>query len=379
MSADGTILLDLAPAKHEPGRFEELKRAFAKQKIDDLGNEIDLRQTPEDFARIGDDPFTLKDDTPKRIAPKYDPVTGHLIREIPVEHHPDEVNPADIPMARATLNYAPASARPPRAGFSLIAMAKPINLATMVFVFLAHLFVLVVVFGMAMGMFFIIPMWFGLIMALFAHYANVVEDVGPDQNDELPRFMRHFNFFDDIWRPFIHSGVAFFYCFTIPIAANIFLPQHLPFPARSACVLAMTAVGVFLFPAVYLTAVTSGTISNLRPDRVLSVITKIGPRYILLILTFVLGSAIYGAGMYMTSVGVFNVVAFCFHKVGNLPGGLFVGLGLLIAGIYLTHCFAWDVGMAYRTRHDQFPWVFQFHTPVHRKAPPTKRNATDLT
>jgi hypothetical protein len=366
MSPDGTILLDVAPAKAEPGRFEELRRAFAKEKVDAEGNDIDLRQTADDFARIGDDPFTIAAEKPNRIAPKYDPVTGELIREIPVEHDGDHVDPASIPMARATLNYATAKTRPPRPGFSIIVMFKPINLATMLFVFLAHMFVLMVVFGLALGLLFIIPLWFGLLMALFAHYANVVEDVGPDQNDELPRFMRHFSFVDDIWLPFVKSMLAVMYCFTAPIVANIFLPATLPGPARATCVLALVAVGVFLFPAVYLTSTTSGTVLNLRPDRVLSVIGKIGARYIVLIVMLVVGSVLYGAGIYMTSAGVFNFVASWFSKVITFPGGLFAGFGLLIAGIYLVHCFAWDLGMVYRAQHDQFPWVFQFHTPVHR-------------
>src|SRR4051812_48367823 len=61
----------------EPDRMDQLNRAFAKTRVDDQGNEIDMRTTMEELRNVGADEevFDLADEA-QSVAPKYDPVTG---------------------------------------------------------------------------------------------------------------------------------------------------------------------------------------------------------------------------------------------------------------------------------------------------------------
>jgi hypothetical protein len=34
---------------------------------------------------------------------------------------------------------------------------------------------------------------------------------------------------------------------------------------------------------------------------------------------------------------------------------------MLLVGIYLSHAFAWYLGLMYRAHHGQFPWILQRH------------------
>src|ERR1041385_9242088 len=44
LDADGTFKMDREPVHDEPNRLADLKRAFAPTRVDEQGNEIDLRE-----------------------------------------------------------------------------------------------------------------------------------------------------------------------------------------------------------------------------------------------------------------------------------------------------------------------------------------------
>ena len=47
-----------------------------------------------------------------------------------------------------------------------------------------------------------LPIALGAVFLSAAHFANVIEETGPEDRDELPRFLRDLNFAEDIWLPF---------------------------------------------------------------------------------------------------------------------------------------------------------------------------------
>lgn len=103
-----------------------------------------------------------------------------------------------------------------------------------------------------------------------------------------------------------------------------------------------------------LTTTTSGTISNLRPDRVLGTIGRIGPRYAFLVILYAVAFSLYFLGVVLTPLSVLSILyplPWYFH----LP----TAWGCLILGILLMHWFSWLLGVEYRTGHLNFPWVFQ--------------------
>jgi len=238
----------------------------------------------------------------------------------------------------------------------------------MFFVLLVHVFVLLVhflvgsVLGILPPVMFLAPMlaFLGLI-ALIAHYGNVIEDIGPDERDELPRFLRDFRLGDDVWRPLVNVGAAVMLCYGLPL-----ITTHLTSLAtwRQPVTLALAGLGTMMFPAVLLTSVTSGTILNLRPDRCCRVIVAMGARYLLIMMVFVLGVASYGAGIVTT---VMNGAAFIgTSRISNWLCSAPVAYSLLIIGIYLMHYFCWLLGLEWRRRHAEFGWVLQ----EHRRKPP---------
>src|SRR3954452_23725902 len=116
---EGTYRLDANEGlpTDNPDRLADLGIIYSKTKIDEEGNEIDLRTLPagrstvrgfydeeEDAGEID-----LKPREPIEVStrPKYDPETGELIK--PIDLAPDPVRdtpPNEIPMAVATINYA---------------------------------------------------------------------------------------------------------------------------------------------------------------------------------------------------------------------------------------------------------------------------------
>ncbi|HTL30060.1 MAG TPA: hypothetical protein VL282_12600 [Tepidisphaeraceae bacterium] len=358
LNADGTYTMGALELAPEPDRLARATRAFTRQRTDESGDQIDMRLTLDDVLKIGADEVVLhiKDDAEAK--PKYDPITGELVR--PIELKEEKVQPV-IPMAKPALTYAQAGSDPNAgAGHALLEMFKPLNLVVMCAVLLAHLFGQVVLATIVAGIFFIAPVLVMVAVLIISHYGNVVDEIGPTARDELPRPLREASWTDDIWRPFKHVFASLIICF-FPL---MWLP-NLPGTFVLIIGLPMFFLGSFFFPAVVLTLCTSGTVENMRPDRVMKVIGACGFSYLVAVFAWVIGIGIYAFGIYAYNYTFFKM----FFK--NMSTSVFfqspVSLPILFLGIMGMHYFGWLVGLLYRKHHSEFPWVLQRHVSTRRK------------
>jgi hypothetical protein len=211
--------------------------------------------------------------------------------------------------------------------------------------------------------FLMMPLLLACSLGVVAHYANVIEDIGPDQRDELPRFLRNLSIHDDLWRPFVNFAASCMYCFW-PL---LILWHFQQIASSTGLVLAggLVAAGSLFFPAVLLTATTSGSMLNLRPDRVLGTIKVIGMSYMLLVAALVLVEIFYSVGLLTTSLNAFVILDHRWTKSWLAYGPL--AYSIMCGAIYLMHYFCWQLGLAYRRDHHRFPWVLQRH--ISERAP----------
>jgi hypothetical protein len=354
MAEDGTFLVEEAPPPTDSWQFEEMRRAFAREKVDEYGREIDLRTTPDQLQNVGTEAPTQEEQI-FNIAPKYDPETGELLRPIDVRPDPKFApHPSNIPMAQTTLQYASANLNP-KVSFlkPLVELLTPINIAAMFFVLAAHVFLTVM--NLTILSFCAIFLFFIIAPGLIAHYANVIEEIGVEERDELPRFLRYFNVYEDIFAPFFKVMLSVFLCYGPGMIFYAVAPIREP--TRELVADGLFLVGTAFFPAVVLTAITSGVLVNLRPDRVIETIIEIGPKYALFVVLFFVAINVYWAGIAAT-LSVF-VSIFSMTAPKNAGARWAIAYGLLCSGIYLMHYFAWVMGLTYRAHHEKFPWVLQ--------------------
>src|SRR5205085_7650371 len=112
--ADGTYKVDPEVHRREANRLADLHRSFAPTRVDEYGQDNDLRPTEADFANVGDENdeiFGLADGDPTNAhrpvaPPKYDPATGELIRPITIKDDRPAADPSTIPVAKAVIQYA---------------------------------------------------------------------------------------------------------------------------------------------------------------------------------------------------------------------------------------------------------------------------------
>jgi hypothetical protein len=372
MSADGTFNIDDAPPVTDGITLADLHEAFTPHTTDASGREKDLRQGDAYFRSVGmRGPLE-----PDRIAPRYDPVTGELVRPLELrQEQPRPVLPMEDsapgsshePAPQAVLPVAPIKSISYAAGATrkhvtpvtlLLELFMPANAFVMFFVFLFAIVAALasVMLAVYSGLFHLplqvlnIPIWM-----ILAHYGCVIEDTGPDNRDELPRPLRNLSLGEDLWNPFIHVIIAGVICYFPAILAG--LPGIPLGPSRGIIILLLQVIGSLFLPAVLLTSVTSGTIANLRPDRVLAVISLCGSQYLLSVIAYLLAMA--------AALLVFLAPALLPVNPNNpiikRMGEAYVLLPLLAVSIYLAHFFCWHLGMMYRAHHEQFPWVLQRH------------------
>lgn len=373
LADDGTYKVDVERPRDDPIRLAELSIIYSKGTTDADGDVIDLRISaaelapPPDAATsdgVGDDDIIpLKDEGPTRgvrPAPRYNPETGELITPIDLAPDPDRPdNPAAIPMAKAAVNYASGErlhrTTPMTAAIELL---MPVNVAVMAFLFVAHVFLQFIGTVTVSGLWFIVVVPLGLVCIIISHYGNVVDEIGPQERDELPRPLRSLGFGEDIWHPFVNVFFSLGLCF---VPALIVLQRTrgvLPMQVTLALTGLLLAVGVFFLPGVMLTANTSGTMANLRPDRFFGMIRTLGGHYGLAVLTGAIATAAYGFGIVSADLAFIRILT------GSAPlaGWVHVaGYPMLALGIYCAHLFCWHLGLLYREHHAQFPWAYQRH------------------
>ena len=380
MHEDGTFAFDAAGPAVDPTTVADLHRLFTNRTADQYGNEKDLRSTVEELRLVGDDPA----ETP-RVKPRYDPVTGELIRALQLKDDkprpvlsldPTPVVPVPVPpMARPaprpvkSLGYAVGDSRKQTTALSLVVdLFQPGNTAVLTFVYFGALIgriVLAAVTGYSER--FLATLWPLLVVQLpmwliVSHLGVVIEETGPDASDELPRPLRNLDFGEDIVGPFLKVMLAGLICFWPTVLAARWV--DLSTTPGAAVFAGVFLAGCAIFPGVLLTAVTGTTILNLRPDRVIAVVRQCGPGYLLSVAAVVPTIAIgtyYLAGEFLFP----QQIETGFFKAFNNPFSLFTLLGLFVCTL---HWFGWHLGLMYRLHHADFPWLAQRHVKRERPA-----------
>lgn len=243
---------------------------------------------------------------------------------------------------------------------ALVELLMPVNVAVMLFVFVVHVFLQMSLIVVLSGLIFMIAAPLICALILVSHYGNVIDEIGPQDHDELPRPLRSVSLRDDIWDPFVNVAASLMLCY-LPVAVVAGRSGALPPAVRVALVALLLVAATVALPAVLLTTTTSGTFLNLRPDRLIGVIRTCGHNYFVAVIAGALALAAYGGGM----------VAADLSLVALMGGGAYmeiprwahwaIGYPLLSVGIYLTHFFCWYMALLYRAHHAQFPWMLQRH------------------
>ncbi len=364
---DGTFAFEETTPVDDGIRLADLHHAFTNRTTDDSGRVKDLRPTAEHFERIG----VVNDDAPTRVTPRYDPVTGELIRPLalkdeppmrvlPIAESPGAAAKAPIPVV--SLTYSTGDTTKPASLKTLaVDLLQPANTTVMAFIYLFYVaaylakiplntFVLYFNLPMLVALVPNIPLWL-----IAAHYGCVIEDTGPDAIDELPRPMRFFEFVDDLLRPWFKVMLAVLICFLPAYATAAWLQG--PAGLMVAMTIALLLGGAVAFPGVLLTSVAGTTVLNLSPDRLLGVMRICGIRYFAAVFTGILS---------LTLTALFLLGPASLPPLAWIPGVQnFDRLFLLLPGvamtIYISHFFTWHLGLLYRQHHDQFPWLAQRH------------------
>jgi hypothetical protein len=381
LNPDGTFAFEDPEALPDPFTAGDLHKALTNRTTDSHGREKDLRMKVEHLQTVG------VEEGPIRVVPRYDPETGELIRPLPLkdeapipvlaiatevdEDSVDHLDQAAVPMPviplpdpgpSKSLGYAVGLTRKVvTMGTIGIELFMPANLAVMFFAYICYVLGYFATLGMATYterflvkvqpfLLLNIPMWL-----LLSHLGCVLEEIGPDAVDELPRPLRYFSFGDDIWNPAFRCTMAIVLCFA-PLCVGHALLNPLN-PMTMPINLSLGLLGAFFFPAIVLTTVTGTTILNLRPDRVAAVIRLAGMQYFASVMLFALAAipSVYYLGNELLFPQKLTAPLF---GILERPGVMLLMLALTV---YFLHLFAWHLGLIYRNGHDDYPWLAQRH------------------
>lgn len=376
---EGTYRLDaeVGLPQDDPNRLADLGIIYAKSKVDDEGNEIDLRTIPAGQSSVRgfyDDEdeqgeIDLKPREPVEVLsrPKYDPETGELIR--PLDLTPDPLRdtpPQAIPMAKAAIGYASGNMSRTVSPMKIVVeLFMPMNIVVMFFLLCAHVFSAVMWVSSSQVLFFLMPAFLLLQCLMLAHYGNVIDHTGRQEFDDLPRPLRDLSWHDDMWSPF----VSMFGGLMIAFAAPLFLLLRLHLAEKTSAWLVLgviSALGTIFGPAILVTTNLSGSVLNLRPDRVLSVMRICGRHYWGVTLLWMFTWPTY---FILGWIGFDQLLrdTFSLSLTHSTPDGAFlVVVPALLIGLYLMHWFCWYLGLMYRAHVEQFPWVLQRHIREHK-------------
>ena len=281
---DGTYRMDAGgPVATDSDRMADLGIIYSATKLDEEGNEIDLRTLPAGRKRPRPSDVHEDDDDQGELElkpagggkpavterPKYDPETGELIRPLDIRNDPGHpTDPSSIPMAKPAIQYAGVDISRRISPLKIAAeLFMPANIVVMCILLAAHLFN-GILFVTTAGLFFLIPVLLIYQGLLLSHYGNVIDETGRNEHDDLPRPLRNLEFYDDLWGPFVAMFGGFMIAFVVPLFVLINIAHRTGIPEWMMWLLG-GIIGTVLTPAVLLTTNTSGSTLNLRPDRVL--------------------------------------------------------------------------------------------------------------
>jgi hypothetical protein len=354
LGADGTYDVDdSAPATH---------------------NRRDVGMLPADSViHAPDDLNHIDPDAP--APPRYDPFTGELIRPIEMERHivsaAAKAPPRVQPMSKTLRGLIrPAPRYPWLWVLGELFMVR--NMFVLFLMLILHLLLFLTFFltiGAGLAVLFFMPAIF--IFICMGHPALIIRETGPGESDQLPAPFHNFDMRGDLWDPFLQAVVATVLCF----APAVIVWRGVPDNHSGAIVAgALAVIGAFFFPAVLLTAAMDGIIENFRPDRVWGVIRICGSEYIAVFVGVLLGAALWLDGMW----GFFIGFAAMFHVQGEdtrphwFVPTMTPGIVFIAAGLYFGNYASWLLGLLWRKRHKEFPWVGQVHVKAPVAMPPPR-------
>ena len=370
IDADGTYRLDNRPTPKINEHLQELTTVYFPGRHRSDGTDIDLRGTvgpakpppePAPPAQAAAPP------TPNQ-RPKYDPETGELLVPVDINQPAVAIDYSNLPTARRVIEYSATTHRAhpfiPDLGV-FTHLLEPVNLIVLGVMFVMHL--ALILFAIVSS--YIIVIYFApiaLVVLLIGHYAMLVEEMGPNERDELPRPLRNVHFYDDFVAPFVHMVSSLLLCYWpsfIIIFANLTAAANnnpFPFPHTRDLHLAIFLIGSLAFPATLQTICTSGNILNLRPDRIWGIIRCTSLRYLPIVLLWIVAITSCLAGQWAVA---FYWASLFIPKSPPLPliAQPFIAYPLLILGIYLLHAFGWVLGQEYQRSHPFYPWILQQH------------------
>jgi len=360
INEDGTYVLNDSKAAEDPYRLAEQIQVWGKDKVDLEGRDIDMRGPSAEDAKL----YHINKDEPHvKAPPRYDPETGELIQPLDVKPDPRRtpVDPTAIPMAQPALGYADKGTTPAISTHSaFVGLGRPVNVTVIIVVFVLYVFVTLSLMGCCwLGYFIGIPFVFVILMMLIAHWGNVIDDIGRQDRDEIPRPFRDLQWYEDLWQPFCALALSLMICY----GPELILSHYLHTPKMQLLLVPLWLAENFFFPAIFLITATSGTLENLRPDRVWGTVTNSGGAYAIAVALWTIAGTAYITCLWLLiflmgwAAGHYKPqpppMSWVLHWHVLLPAALVT--------IYLMHIFCWHLGLIYREHHGSFPWAFQYH------------------
>lgn len=431
LNADADGLPELAPEQprvvDDAATLRELHRVWGKEKFDEAGRPIDLRDFDRQIEAAGsyEPPLQLREQLPPG-RPHYDPDTGELLEPIDVKPLPPQrvlpmgtvidpdmrrggmrsgvIGPGASPEANA---MAQAKGTLPYRNERIINGPKPLTQPADIAAKLLlpmNVFVWLIMFACLAAGSLITTVFLprGAIVnpvavlgwvVVLAHYAHCLIDLGPGELDELPRPLGEANPWEDFIVPlselFLSAALtlgpaAVVYGLTFVEAGGATAAAAgggqaaggggggagggpiLPvFPFRTLVAGPMAAIGLFFFPAVLLICCTSGSIANLRPDRVVRTVGVFGSWYFVVVLAVVVCAALSLGVVPSLALSAITVLGI---PVPTGPTAVVAQAAALFAAVYFGHLAVWMLASLYRTHQDDLPWAFQAYDRARAQA-----------
>ncbi|MEL7238662.1 MAG: hypothetical protein AAGK78_07350, partial [Planctomycetota bacterium] len=211
------------------------------------------------------------------------------------------------------------------------------------------------------GIFIVAPVVILAPLVAMAQFGNAIEEIGPEGQNELPTLLRNVELYEDVFKPILQLVMTVLIC----LGPAYLAWQHLaPLgPAGEISALVAAAIGWALMPAFLLTLISSGSIDNLMPHRIVGTAASCGVMYLLLVAVVLpIGLAGYTWGLAAMFDGTVDWIEF-----GYLPSfldpkfGELLAYGGLLVGFVFLALTASMLGHFYRRFHGRFPWVNQRH------------------
>ncbi len=295
-------------------------------------------------------------------APRYDPENGQLIEAMPMAAyegttftggHDDAGN--KIPVAKISTSTLAYARQVPIVGramgghlFSPALITHVNNGITVGFVFLAS--ILMTPALLAWWCAFALP----VIMApiILGHFSLIIESVGIQEFDTLPRFGGNVDIMDDFVRPSIRTFFSWLVTYApswVLVGINL---RHQD-DRLLKCAVGAALITGFLTPAVMITITTGSSLMNLAPNRVLGMIKKCGSPYWTMATVWTVSFVQYAGGLFLLRRAVISVFG-TFDRSSAL-----LGCAMLLLAVIGMHYACWKMGMLYRRHVQEFPWLLQ--------------------